>query len=52
MILLLSTAADGTVSFPIQNAATGLRIEVDAGDGHSDYRILTPADLAGERLTD
>jgi hypothetical protein len=52
LILVLSTDEDGTVSFPIETAETGLRIEVDAGDGHSDYRILTPADLAGETFTD
>jgi sirohydrochlorin cobaltochelatase len=32
-------------------AETGLRIEVEAGDGHSDYWLLTPDDIAHGQAT-
>ena len=41
-------SGDGATRVPLTGlrAAGGLRVEVDAGDGHSDYWILTPEDLA------
>ena len=51
LIRTLSLAEDGTARFPVEGATDGLRVEVDAGDGHSDYWILTPADLAGAAPT-
>lgn len=49
--LLLTVKTDdlGIARFPLQGEATGLRIEMDAGDGHEDYWILTPADIAAQR---
>lgn len=40
--------ADGTLRFPIDPDAhaAGLTIEVQAGDHHEDYWILTPDDIA------
>lgn len=39
---------NGTVSFPLGSvdASSGLLIEVDVGNGHRDYWILTPDDIA------
>ena len=39
---------DGVTSFPLDaNAASGgLMIEVEAGNGHKDYWLLTPDDIA------
>ena len=38
---------DGVTSFPLPaDAADGLMIEVEAGDGHEDYWLLTPEDIA------
>ena len=45
LIRTLTLGEDGTARFPVEGAADGLRVEVDAGEGHSDYWILTPADL-------
>lgn len=46
--LLLESLVDGTypVHFPVGTHTGGLRIEVDAGGGHENYWILTPADLS------
>ncbi|MBM9596023.1 hypothetical protein [Roseitranquillus sediminis] len=38
--------ADGSVRLPRLANEGGLRIEVSAGDGHSNYWILTPQDMA------
>lgn len=50
-VLLISVEAgpDGTARFPLQGAEGGLRIEMNAGDGHEDYWILTPADIEAQR---
>lgn len=40
---------DGTVRFPAEGGEGGLRIEVRTGEGHEDYWILTPDDIAGAR---
>ena len=39
---------DGITSFPLDEAArnSGLMIEVQVGEGHSDYWLLTPDDIA------
>lgn len=39
---------DGTLTFPLDPAVAsgGLTIEVEASDGHEDYWILTPDDIA------
>tara|TARA_R110000787_G_scaffold40266_2_gene100258 strand:- start:102 stop:437 length:336 start_codon:yes stop_codon:yes gene_type:complete len=44
----LSLETDGTVRFPLDaGAATeGMTIEVITGEGHEDYWILTPEDIA------
>jgi nickel transport protein len=44
----LSLETDGTVRFPLDPniASEGLTIEVSTGDGHDDYWILTPSDIA------
>lgn len=52
---LLSTHAlgeDGTIRLPLDPEAKseGLLVEVETGEGHSDYWILTPEDIkAGEQ---
>ncbi|MEL6205305.1 MAG: hypothetical protein AAFR47_08345 [Pseudomonadota bacterium] len=47
LLLQIPLAADGTASFPLmEGAEAGLRIEVKASDGHEDYWLLTPADIA------
>ncbi len=38
--------ADGMVRFPAEGGETGLRIEVETGEGHDEYWILTPEDIA------
>lgn len=42
----LPLGPDGTARFPAEGAAGGLRIEVRTGEGHDDYWILTPEDIA------
>ena len=37
---------DGTARFPLQHAESGLRIEVTTGEGHDNYWVLTPDDIA------
>lgn len=37
---------DGVARFPLEGGEDGMRIEMDAGDGHDDYWVLTPADIA------
>lgn len=48
VILTLPLESDGTVRFPLdpQFAETGITIEVRTGEGHEDYWILTPEDIA------
>ncbi len=45
--LVLSQDMSGAwpVYFPVEAHLGGLRIEVDAGNGHSNYWILTPGDM-------
>lgn len=47
-LMLLPLAEDGTVRFPLDPAYadTGLLIEVRTGEGHENYWILTPDDIA------
>ncbi|GAB5446291.1 hypothetical protein [Gymnodinialimonas sp.] len=47
-LLLLPLEADGTVRFPLDpaHADDGLLIEVRTGEGHDNYWILTPEDIA------
>jgi nickel transport protein len=37
---------DGMARFPVPASDTGLKVEVVASEGHSNYWILTPQDLA------
>lgn len=47
LILTLPIDADGVTSFPLsEDAANGLLIEVEAGEGHENYWLLTPDDIA------
>lgn len=48
LVLTMPLAPDGTARFELGERRDGLRVEVDAGDGHSDYWILTPADLGAD----
>ncbi|MEM6610246.1 MAG: hypothetical protein AAF689_16915 [Pseudomonadota bacterium] len=47
-VLTLSLAEDGTAQFPLDpaHADAGLLIEVSTGEGHDNYWILTPDDIA------
>lgn len=47
-LMLLPLQADGTVQFPLDptHSDTGLLIEVRTGEGHDNYWILTPEDIA------
>ena len=44
----LELGEDGTLTFPLDpaHAESGLTIEVEASEGHDDYWILTPEDIA------
>ena len=48
LIVTIPLEADGVTSFPLDPdaSADGLMIEVEAGDGHSNYWLLTPDDIA------
>lgn len=48
-LIRVEAGPDGIARFPVEGAEGGLRIEMDAGDGHYDYWILTPADIAAQR---
>jgi nickel transport protein len=50
LLQTLPLRADGTATFPLdpEAAANGLMIEVETGEGHDSYWILTPADIAAE----
>ncbi|WP_224816377.1 hypothetical protein [Hasllibacter sp. MH4015] len=47
-LMLLPLTEDGTARFPLDpaHAETGLLIEVRTGEGHDNYWILTPEDIA------
>lgn len=47
LVRSLPLGADGSARFDAESAESGLRVEVEASEGHVDYWILTPADLAG-----
>lgn len=49
LILSVEAGPDGIARFPLEGAEGGLRVEMDAGDGHYDYWVLTPADIAASR---
>ena len=48
LLMTLEIGAEGRTQFPLPEGAakTGLMIEVDVSEGHSDYWILTPDDIA------
>ncbi len=48
VVRTLDLAADGTARFPLDPtvSAGGLTIEVETSEGHADYWILTPDDIA------
>jgi nickel transport protein len=48
LLVTLALGPDGTLRFPLAglDAAEGLTIEVKTGEGHDDYWVLTPADIA------
>lgn len=45
LILEQPIAPPYPIRFPVEEHSDGLRIEVDAGGGHENYWLLTPADL-------
>ena len=49
LIHVLQLEADGTVRFPVDGGDNGLRIDVNVGEDHSNYWILTPADIKAGR---
>lgn len=48
LLQTLTLNEDGQTHFPLDSvdASGGLLIEVDVGDGHDDYWILTPEDIS------
>lgn len=48
LLTTLPLGEDGTAAFPLdpETASDGLKIEVETGEGHDDYWILTPTDIA------
>ena len=53
LIMTLPLDPDGVTSFPLgEDAAEGLLIEVEASEGHEDYWLLTPDDIARGRNGD
>lgn len=48
LMMTLPLQEDGTARFPLDPAVatTGLSIEVETGEGHDNYWILTPDDIA------
>ena len=48
VLMTLPLEKDGTVRFPLDMgvAGEGITIEVTTGEGHEDYWILTPEDIA------
>lgn len=51
LIYETTVGPDGTARVPLANYETGLKIDVDAGEGHTNYWILTPQDIAAQMLT-
>lgn len=48
-LLEKAIGTDGTVTFPLRDWASGLKINLDIGNGHSNYWILTPYDIEQQR---
>lgn len=48
LLLITATTSGEETRVPLVGQDTGLRIVVDAGSGHEDYWIMTPADLGAE----
>ncbi|MBB5514954.1 nickel transport protein [Rubricella aquisinus] len=48
ILLVTATTSGEETRVPLVGQDTGVRIVVDAGDGHSDYWIMTPADLVAQ----
>jgi nickel transport protein len=48
LLMTLEVGAEGKTQFTLPEGAaeTGLMIEVDVSEGHSDYWMLTPDDIA------
>ena len=48
VLMTLPLEKDGTVRFPLDmnDVGEGITIEVTTGEGHEDYWILTPEDIA------
>lgn len=48
LLATLALGEDGTARFPLDPTAHagGLTIEVETGEGHDDYWVLTPQDIA------
>lgn len=53
LLVTVEIGRDGAVRIPLGGLASesGLRIEMDVGDGHEDYWILTPGDIESQRAT-
>lgn len=53
LLMTLEIGADGMAQFelPARADKTGLMIEVDVSEGHSDYWMLTPDDIAHGQVT-
>lgn len=47
LVRTLTLDENGTARFPVDGGEDGLRIELGTGEGHEDYWILTPDDVAG-----
>lgn len=48
LIHTLQVDAEGQARFPLDGSETGLRIELLTNEGHEDYWILTPDDIAAQ----
>ena len=49
LLLQKQIQPDGTVTFPLKNWETGLKILLDIGHGHQSYWILTPFEIKQQR---
>jgi nickel transport protein len=48
ILLVTATTSGEETRVPLVGQDTGVRIVVDAGNGHEDYWIMTPADLSAQ----
>ncbi len=46
LLRTLPIDSEGKARFPLEDADGGLRIEMSVSEGHDDYWILTPEDIA------